>query len=248
MVRRNLSLARQAAQEIYKGIESGKLVRANGGLPSEAALSQRFDVSRATIREALSQLEQRGAVTRRHGVGTFAAPPVPRIETGLEELKSLETLTRGMGLETRMSEPVVEERGGTALEAARLQVLADASVLSIARVILTGTRPIAYLVDVVPATILRRQDLDKHFRGSVLDLLLPRRDLGLSHSRTEILIELADATIARKLRLKRGAPLHKLQAQLFTRDGRIVDYSTSYFVPGYFSFHVIRRVGNGNPR
>jgi len=68
----------------------------------------------------------------------------------------------------------------------------------------------------------------------------------LSHSRTEILIESADSIVARKLRLKRGAPLHKLEAQLFTRDGRIVDYSTSYFVPGYFSFHVIRRVGNGS--
>ncbi|MEW5718419.1 MAG: GntR family transcriptional regulator [Chloroflexota bacterium] len=242
MVRRNISLARQAAQEILKGIESGKLVRGNGALPSEAELSQKFDVSRATIREALSQLEQRGAVTRRHGVGTFATPPAPRIDTGLEELKSLETLARGIGLETRMSEPSIEERRATAAEAECLQAPPDTAVLSVARVILTGARPIAYLVDIVPTTILARRDLDKNFRGSVLDLFLQRRDLALSHSRTEILIESADAIIARKLRLKRGAPLHKLEAQLFTRDGRIVDYSTSYFVPGYFSFHVIRQV------
>lgn len=245
MVRRNISLARQAAQEILHGIESGRLVRANGALPSEAELSQKFAVSRATIREALSQLEQRGAVTRRHGVGTFAAPPTPRIDTGLEELKSLETLARGSGLETRMSDPIIEERRATAAEAECLQTSSEISVLSVARVILTGTRSIAYLVDVVPTTVLQRQDLAKKFRGSVLDLLLQRRDLMLSHSRTEILIESADSTIARKLRLKRGAPLHKLQAQLFTRDGQVVDCSTSYFVPGYFSFHVIRRVGNG---
>jgi GntR family transcriptional regulator len=92
---------------------------------------------------------------------------------------------------------------------------------------------------------LQPQDLDKNFRGSVLDLFLSRRDLTLSHSRTEIHIESANADIACKLRLKRGAPLHKLIAQLFARDGQIVDYSISYFVPGYFSFHVIRRVGNG---
>ncbi|MCI0478236.1 MAG: GntR family transcriptional regulator [Anaerolineales bacterium] len=248
MVRRNISLARQAAQEILKGIESGKLVRANGALPSEAELSQKFDVSRATIRDALAQLEQRGAVTRRHGVGTFAAPPAPRIDTGLEELKSLETLARGIGLETRMSDPIIAERGATGAEVECLQISPNSSVISVARVILTGVRPIAYLVDVVPTTILQRQDLDKKFRGSVLDLFIQQRDLVLSHSRTEILIESADSTIARKLRLKRGAPLHKLQAQLFTRDGRIVDYSTSFFVPGYFSFHVIRRVGNGGQK
>ena len=28
-------------------------------------------------------------------------------------------------------------------------------------------------------------------------------------------------------------------------DGSVVDYSVSNFIPGYFNFHVIRRVGNG---
>lgn len=241
MVRRTLPLARQAAQEILKGIESGKLVRANGTLPSEAALSQQFVVSRATIRDALAQLEQRGVITRRHGAGTFVTP-FPRLDTGLEELVSLETLARRIGLETRMSEPSIAERIATPLEIECLNVALATRVLSVARVILTGTRPIAYLIDIVPTSVLTRQDLTKNFRGSVLDLFLARRDFALSHARTEIHIETADATLARKLRIARGAPLHKLVAQLFARDGRIVDYSTSYFVPGYFVFHVIRQV------
>jgi GntR family transcriptional regulator len=241
MVRRNLSLARQAAQEIFRGIESGKLVRANGALPSEAELSQRFKVSRATIREALSQLEQRGVVTRRHGVGTFASH-LPRIDAGLEELESLETLAQRIGLKTRMGEPVIEERAATPAESARLELSAETFVLSVARVIITGRQPIAYLVDVVPTTVLRRQDLDTTFRGSVLDLIIRRGDLPLSHSRTDISIETANRTIARKLTLQTGEPLHKLEAQLYTRDGRVIDYSQSYFVPGYFHFHVIRKI------
>jgi GntR family transcriptional regulator len=242
VVRRTLPLARQAAQEILKGIESGKLVRANGTLPSETELSQRFAVSRATIRDALAQLEQRGVITRRHGAGTFVTPQ-PRLDAGLEELVSLETLARRSGLETQMSEPSIIERVATPAEAEQLHLPPETRVLAIARVIRTGARPIAYLIDVVPTTILTRADLTKNFRGSVLDVFLARRDLALSHSRTEIHIELAEAALARKLRLARGAPLHKLVAQLFTRDGRVVDYSMSYFVPGYFSFHVIRRVG-----
>ena len=76
----------------------------------------------------------------------------------------------------------------------------------------------------------------------MLDLFVRRRDLHLSYSRTDILIESANTAIARKLKIKRNDPLHKLQAQLFTRDGRVVDYSQSYFVPGYFHFHVIRQI------
>lgn len=245
MVRKSISLARQVVQEILTGIEAGNLVRDNGMLPSETELSQRFEVSRATIREALSQLEQRGVVTRRHGVGTFASQ-LPRIDAGLEELESLETLARRIGLKTRMGEPMIEQRPATAAEAKGLQVSAETPILSIARVIITGRQPIAFLVDVVPTTVLQPKDLDRNFRGSVLDLFIRRDDLPLSHSRTDILVESANKTIAQHLKLQPGEPLHKLEAQLYTRDGRVIDYSESYFVPGYFHFHVIRRVGAPN--
>lgn len=242
MVHRNISLSRQVVQEILAGIETGKLARDNGMLPSEADLSQRFEVSRATIREALSQLEQRGVVVRRHGVGTFVVA-TPRIDTGLEELESIETLARRTGLETRMSDLQIEERPATEIELSALQLSAADSVLAVARVIIAEKRPVAYLIDIVPTSILKQQDLDRAFRGSVLDVLIRRRDLNLSHSRTDILIELATPSMARKLRTKRGEPLHKLQAQLFTREGQVIDYSLSYLVPGYFHFHVIRRIG-----
>ncbi len=246
MVSRSISLARQVVREILSGIEAGKLARDNGMLPSETELGQRYAVSRATIREALSQLEQRGVVTRRHGVGTFVAPQIPRIDAGLEELESLETLARRIGLKTRMGSPKIDERPAAPAEADSLQIPARSTVLSVARVIMTGTRPIAYLVDVLPTTVLQRRDLDRRFRGSVLDLLIRRADLHLSHSRTNISIEPSSKDIARKLHLRRSEPLHKLDSQLFTRDGRMIDYSQSYFVPGYFHFHVIRRVVKPN--
>lgn len=36
----------------------------------------------------------------------------------------------------------------------------------------------------------------------------------------------------------RGAAAH-----LYAEIGRVIDYSFSYFLPGYFHFHVVRRVG-----
>lgn len=245
MVRKSIPLARQVVQEILTGIESGRLVQGSGMLPSETDLSARFDVSRATIREALTELEHLNVVIRKHGVGTFVSQ-IPRIDAGLEELESLETLARRIGLETHMGDPMIEERVATPSESQCLEAPAKTPVLAIARVIKTGTRPIAYLVDVVPTTVLRRQDLDRKFRGSVLDLFIQRGEVQLSHSRTDISIESAKGEIARKLNLRAGSPLHKLEAQLFTREGQVIDYSISYFIPGYFRFHVIRRIGKTN--
>ncbi len=215
-------------------------------LPPEPELAQRLGVSRATLREAMRSFEERGHLVRRHGVGTFVAPPPPVIESGLEELESLDTLARRMGLETRMGEAEIVEREATPNEVDRLQVPAGSPVLSVSRVIIAGAQPIAYLVDVVPTTILGPQDLGETFNGSVLDLFLERSEPVLSHSRTGIMAEAADGTLARKLGLRRGDVLLKLEAQLYAWDGQVVDYSLSYFVPGYLRFHVVRRVGESN--
>ena len=68
----------------------------------------------------------------------------------------------------------------------------------------------------------------------------------MSHSRTDIIPIAADADLARQLKVKEGDTLLKLEAQLFTRDGNVADYSLSYFVPGHFHFHVVRRIGKSS--
>ena len=242
MVRKSLPLAQQVVQEILSGIEAGNLVRDDGLLPSETELSKRFDVSRATIREALSKLEQRGVIYRRHGVGTFVSPQPPVLEAGFEQLESLHTIAERIGLKTQMGEAEILERPATPYDAERLEIPPGTRVLSVTRAILAGAQPIAYLIDVVPTTFLRQQDLGDAFDGSVLDLLIQRGDPVLSHSNTNISTEPADLPTARKLHIQRGDMLLKLDAQLYSRDGHIVDYSLSYFVPGYFRFHVVRRI------
>lgn len=48
-------------------------------LPGEFELARQFSVSRETVRRALKYLETEGAVTRRHGVGSFLQPVTPSL-------------------------------------------------------------------------------------------------------------------------------------------------------------------------
>lgn len=242
MVQKNIPLAQQVVNEILTGIENGDLAGENGLLPSEAELGRRFEVSRSTIREALTRLEQRGVVLRRHGVGTFIAPHQPLLDAGLERLESISTIAERMGLETYMGESEIIERPATNREAVELDLPGGTPVLAVCRVIRTIDRPFAYLVDVVPLSYLQKNDLQIDFDGSVLDELLRRSQPPLSYSRTEITTDVADGSLARKLSLNAGEMLLKLEAQLYSRDGRVVDYSLSYFVPGFFRFRVVRRI------
>jgi GntR family transcriptional regulator len=73
--------------------------------------------------------------------------------------------------------------------------------------------------------------------------LLSRGD-PLTVSRAAISATNAVADVAKALEIQRGDVLLKFVSQLYTNDGKVVDYSVSYFIPGYFNFHVVRRVGN----
>lgn len=63
-------------------------------LPSEREICERFDVSRATVRQAMQEMEQEGYIYRSHGRGTFVAPQkinqeLLRFYSFSEEMKKL---------------------------------------------------------------------------------------------------------------------------------------------------------------
>ncbi|HIG36410.1 MAG TPA: FadR family transcriptional regulator [Oceanospirillaceae bacterium] len=62
--------ARALATAISEAIQR-QVYRANERLPAERDLAQHYDVSRGTLRSALSLLEQQGLVERKVGSGTF---------------------------------------------------------------------------------------------------------------------------------------------------------------------------------
>jgi GntR family transcriptional regulator len=99
-------------------------------------------------------------------------------------------------------------------------------------------------VDSFSETILRAEDFPDSFGGSVLDYLLGR-GVSLTGSRAAISAIGATADVAKALEIQRGDVLLHFSSQLYNASGVVVDYSLTYFIPGYFNFHVVRRVTNG---
>jgi GntR family transcriptional regulator len=211
-------------------------------LPSEPDLAHQLGVSRATLREAMRTYETQGRIRRRQGVGTFVLRPANVLESGLEVLESIETVAQRMGLAVSVGELKVDRRRPFPEEIEVLCQEANCWVIALSRVIQTEERPVAYLIDCLPEDILSQDEIQENFTGSVLDLLIQRGSPPLSNSLCEIAAEAARADIARALNIQRGDALLRFTARLFSVDGRVVDYSYSYFLPGYFRFHVIREL------
>ena len=212
-------------------------------LPSEPELSKRLGVSRATLREAMRTFEAQGLIRRRQGSGTFVVGQVPVIDAGLEVLESLETMADRLGLEVSVSDLRVEVVSADQDHAQVLSVPVGARLTRVQRVMREESRPVAYLVDVLPEEILKSDHLPSHFKGSVLDFLLGRGD-PLTTSRAAISAITAPADVAKQLQIQRGDVLLEFVSKLYNASGKVIDYSSSYFIPGYFHFHVVRRVGS----
>ncbi len=211
-------------------------------LPSEPDLAADLGVSRATLREAMRTFEAQGLIRRRQGAGTFVVGKPPVIEAGLEALESMLTLAQRTGLKVGPGPVNVERISADEESASALEVFPASRLIRVSRTMRADLRPVAYLVDTLPEEVLRPEELREKFSGSVLDYLLGRGD-PLTISRTEITASNASAEVAKMLEIQRGDVLLQFSAKLISASGKVVDYSHSYFLPGHFKFHIVRKVG-----
>jgi GntR family transcriptional regulator len=211
-------------------------------LPSEPALARQLHVSRATLREAMRSFEEEGRILRRQGVGTLVTQKPRVLEGGLEVLESIDTMAARIGLQVEVGGLQVSFERPDEHERSRMNMGHDEMLTVVTRGIHAGGRPVAFLVDRVPAHLMTPDELQGAFGGSVLDSLLRRGEPGIDYSRTEISAVSAPQEIARSLRIQRGDVLLHLEAYLFDLSGQAIDHSQSYFLPGTFCFHVVRRL------
>lgn len=212
-------------------------------LLSEPALAQQLGVSRATLREAMRAFEGQGLIRRRQGIGTFVVSNNQVIETGLEVLQSIENMAKDLGLEVSLGECKIERVPANEEVAEALNLPVNTTVVQVERVILTKSRPVAFLVDILPESILTPEEIEVGFTGSVLDMIVKRGSPQLKQSKAEIQAIAAASPVAKALEIQRGDVMLLFVAWLFAENGDVIDYSKSYFLPGYFKFHVNRRVG-----
>src|SRR5918911_3838227 len=84
----------QLKEVLRQQIHAGHLAP-HSAIPSEPELVARYHVSRATVRQALTELVHEGLLYRQHGKGTFVREL--RIQQTVSELTSLTTALRKQG-------------------------------------------------------------------------------------------------------------------------------------------------------
>jgi GntR family transcriptional regulator len=204
-------------------------------------------VSRVTVRAGLARLVERGLLERRQGSGTFLVSPPEgaRLAAGLERLETYTVHAGRLGLKLDGSDLSIGAVGATPDEAAALEVREGTPLVKVSRVLLIEGDPAAWMVDVVPETIIGAREVRERFRpdAMVLDLLVSESvPVGYSQMSIGAVMIGPGDEIGEKLGLKaHSAALSLIQTMYLTR-GPPAQWSRDTFLPGKLNLHVVREL------
>ena len=149
-------LADRLRDELLEEITSSQL-QPGTKLPSEGQLAKRFNVSRATVRDAVRALVEAGYITRRHGSGSYVTER-RRMPHGLDATLSYLAMIESAGARAGMHilDAAFEQ---CCPDDSPLQLSPSDTVLAVERVRTADDQPVIYSLDRIPARLLHT-DLD----------------------------------------------------------------------------------------
>jgi GntR family transcriptional regulator len=212
-------------------------------LPSESDFAADLGISRSTLREALMELKNQGAIERRHGVGTFIAEEQPvSLRPGIERLRSLRSLSEAAGIEFARSSWSVRETFADEEVAPSLEVKLGEPVIYVRMTATTDGIPSATFGIFILPKYVDIDELAVFEDGSLLDFVVQKGSPELHHTNTEFSATAAEGSVSEWLDVPDGTPVLELAEIFFDRSGRSVMYSRNHFLTTHVSFNLVRTV------
>lgn len=238
-----MSKAAQVAREIRRQIYRNAYTE--GRLPSEPDLALALNASRATVRQALAELEQDSLIIRRHGSGTFVNQHVQGIRTRLEEVWDFDEMIRLAGYTASVQHQSMSLEKAQSFLLERLNLQDGEEVLITANVFLADGIPVISCEDIIPACLVNRAYRDEELHGPVYTFLAERCGQQIEYNIADVRPVLADDERAVLLTCEVGAPLHYFEEIGYNAGHEPVIYSREYYRPEFFNFKVVRKMVTG---
>jgi len=198
-------------------------------LPPEAELCKEFNLSRGTVRQALSELVREGMLHRRRGKGSFVAKP-----------KTAQDLISATGFSSYARDVIGSELGNRLISvsvtrasrslAEKLDIEEGAEIVEICKVKLNQGQPFFLVTTFLPRAAFPELEDQDHSTGSLIDLLQDKYDVRVTKVKGWFEPVLVTEREASLLEVDRGSPAMLYERVRFTAGDR----------PLMVSKHIIR--------
>lgn len=240
MVKMNLSTSvKNRLTQYIQNLSSSDSMK----LPPESELASILGVSRMTIRRALDELEQEGAVLRIHGRGTFANPEAADIQVNLMPGAEFRSLIRSCGYSATAEVIGIRRLQADEKLSGILRIDTGTELYEIEKAYYADNRLAIISIDRFPCDLVGI-DLtpDEFDEKSVFDVLLKYGGCFIARDKIEIETILREkVTMSETCRKDMECDsLLVFHGVNYDQDNRPVMYDTEYYNTDIVKFNLIR--------
>ncbi|WP_122689707.1 UTRA domain-containing protein [Pseudomonas viridiflava] len=210
---------------LQEQIEHG-LLPPGSKLPAERKLSEVFDTTRITLREALVQLEAMGLVYREERRGWFISPP--RLAYDLIRRSHFHAMVSAQGRVAHTQVLSARLQPASAIICAMLELPALSSVIQICRARRIDQRLVLYVEHYLKPEFFPGI-LDFDMEQSLTELYARQYDLRYGQVRFEMVPTALHAEAAAALKVSVGSPGLRIARINYDQRGRLIDCDLEYW-------------------
>jgi GntR family transcriptional regulator len=225
----------QLAEQIREQIQTGEL-EPGAQLPSERELSERFEISRMTVRQAVGYLVQQGMLVAQKGIGTFVADPKLTYDA-LHLLGFTEEVMRQGGTATSrvLEQAVVPPPVGVA---SRLDLKPDETTVRIVRLRLSENTPLLLETIFVPTLLCPGLEHENLATQSLYAILEQQYGLHLKRARQIVEATTANHYESELFGIEPGMAMILLEGVTYDHQERPVEFFKAIYRGDRFKFEL----------
>jgi len=224
---------------ILKAIQSGEF-NSNSQLPTEKILSEKFKVSRSTIRSALQSLEDDGVIKKQQGVGTFLTHENFLLKMRIDKVKGFYQLIRDTGHEPSIKEEGIFQGSIDNKISRKLNLPDNSEVLVAKRTLLGDGKPAIHLREYIPVNILTRMPKVNELPDSIFEMSEQFLSQRIEYSISEIIPTIVDSAMMKILNLPKDFSILRLEETHFNQKNEPMIFSEVFVNDRIIRFNVIR--------
>ncbi len=229
----SVPLYMQIAETFLEQIAAG-ILSPDQQLPSERVLSKQLNVSRVTLRAALSVLDNKGLLVRRPGDGTYIAKP--KIERQAAKLVPFTKSMSSRGYQASSKLIIFEQRLAEVSIAGKLNIPVAAPVFYIQRLRLINQMPVLLEACTTPVrrfSTLGEYDLENR---SIYEVMETEYGITPHHSQQSLEAVIATEFEAQLLGIETGAPLMLESRLSYDLEGLPIEFGHDLYRGDHFRF------------
>lgn len=217
----------QLKEIILNEIMSGTL-KPGDCLPTENEFMQSYNISRATVRQAMIELVNENYLSRQKGKGTFVSKPkitqkyINRVETYKEQMKKI-------GINPTTKVEVCEVVKPSLAICKELNISDDTKVIKLVRIRSINEEPILIAETYMPYTLCHFVLEHDMVNESLYQILSEREETKIVKATRTIESALASEKVANMLNIQKGDALQIITTTASNKENSVIEYTVAKY-------------------